>query len=258
MMDVYAIEVSGLSVRIGATLAVNTVTTRFEAGKFYGLVGPNGSGKTSLIKALAGLIMPDAGRISLDGCDVASMTPAQRAALIGYLPQERGVAWDLSALDIVALGASGVARSDAEARAKAVLSQVGMSDMADRGVFSLSGGQRARVLLARLLATQCPVLLLDEPLTALDPAWQRQTLSLLRSMIDKGYTVIASLHDLGLAAQMCDEVRVLHEGQLATSGAPEAVFTPEVLATVFGIRGEMRAEGAHRHLWLDPQPLSLA
>ncbi|MDC7681932.1 ABC transporter ATP-binding protein [Asticcacaulis sp. BYS171W] len=245
------IEVSALEVRIGATVAVASVEARFDAGRLYGVVGPNGSGKTTLIRALTGLLTPEAGEVRVEGHDVASLSLAQRAARIGYLPQERTIAWDLSVAEIVRLGT----KDGNEAVVGEVLTQVGLETLANRGVFSLSGGQRARALLGRLLATRCPVLLLDEPLMALDPAWQRQVLLILKDMAARGHTVIASLHDLGLAAQFCDAVCVMRDGRVAAFGAPEQAFTPEVLAEVFGLSGELRTEAEGLALHLAARPL---
>ncbi|MFT4090897.1 MAG: ABC transporter ATP-binding protein, partial [Asticcacaulis sp.] len=138
--------------------------------------------------------------------------------------------------------------------AEAMLERVGLAALSDQGVFNLSGGQRARVLLARLMATQCPVMVLDEPLAALDPAWQRQVLWLLKQMAAAGHTVIVSLHDIGLAVQMCDEVLVLSEGRLIAQGAPDDVISPQVLRDVFGLSGAVH-EG---HLRVDALPVGLA
>jgi len=246
------IEIKNLSVTLGRTVAVDGLTARFGAGRLYGLVGPNGSGKTTLLKALTGLL-PVTGELRLEGERVAEMSPGQRASRIAYLPQERQVAWNLSAREIVALGAMRRPERERAALAEALLERVGLGERAGQGIFSLSGGQRARVLLARLMATQCPVMVLDEPLAALDPAWQRQVLRVLKQLAAEGHTVIVSLHDLGLSVQMCDEVLVLNAGRLVAQGAPETVICPELLREVFGLSGEVR-DG---HLWVEAMPVGL-
>lgn len=248
------IDMHALSVNLGRTQALRALDTRFEAGRLYGLAGPNGSGKSTLLKAVAGLV-GFTGDIRIAGEALADLPLKARAARIGYLPQERAIAWNLSAQAVVELGLMRRPASERAAVSRSLLERVGMGDHAQTGVFHLSGGQRARVLLARLMATQCPVLLLDEPLAALDPAWQRQILRLLKAMAAQGHTVIVSLHDLGLAAQMCDEVRVLSDGRLVGAGAPEAVFTPALLREVFDLSGEARHEADGVRLWLSPEPV---
>ncbi|MEM9965815.1 MAG: ABC transporter ATP-binding protein [Asticcacaulis sp.] len=246
------IDINSVSVRIGQTMAVDRLSTRFDGGRLYGVIGPNGSGKTTLLKALAGLL-PYEGDIRIAETSLADMSLSQRAAKTGYLPQERMVAWNLSAREIVELGLTGRAVSERAARAEAMLERVGLGACSTQGIFALSGGQKARVLLARLMATQCPVMVLDEPLAALDPAWQRQVLWLLKQLAAEGHTVVVSLHDLGLAVQMCDEVLVLNEGRFVAQGVPEVVISPEVLRDVFGLSGAVR-DG---HLWVEATPVGL-
>lgn len=248
------IVTQSLSVRLGQTEAVRDVSLRFEPGRLYGLVGPNGSGKTTLLRALAGFVVPLAGGVRIDDRALSSLSLSERAARIGYLPQTRSISWDLTVHEIVQLGAQRF--RDAEARAEAALRDVGLSEAAHQRVFSLSGGQKARVLLARLLATDCPVLLLDEPLTALDPAWQRQVLGVLKAAAARGHVVIASLHDLGLAAAFSDAVCVMHDGRVAGFGAPEQVFTPPLLAEVFHLNGGFRASAEGQDLYLAASPVS--
>ncbi|ADU14611.1 ABC transporter ATP-binding protein [Asticcacaulis excentricus] len=248
------IETQSLSVRLAQTEAVSDVSVRFEPGRIYGLVGPNGSGKTTLLRALAGLVAPSEGVVRIDDHALSSLSLSERAARIGYLPQTRSISWDLTVREIVQLGAQRF--RDAEVRAEAALTEVGLSAVAHRRVFSLSGGQAARVLLARLLATDCQVLLLDEPLTALDPAWQRQGLGVLKAAAARGHVVIASLHDLGLAAAFCDSVCVMHDGRMAGSGAPEQAFTPALLAEVFHLNGGFRASDDGPALHLAAHPVS--
>lgn len=249
------IEVHELGVSLGKHQVVSQISMTFKPGQLYGLVGPNGSGKTSLLRAMCGLLPLCAGSVRLSGEDLSRFGGAQRAERIGFLPQERTIAWDLSAHEIARLGAQRF--SDRDARAMNALTRVGLSAQAGQSVFSLSGGQRARVLLARLMATDCPVWLLDEPLTALDPAWQRQIMHLLKTAAaQEGRTVIASLHDLSLAAQTCDQICVLSAGRLVANGAPHTALKTDVLEGVFNLSGQIRSVDGVPVLDLSPHPLT--
>lgn len=249
------IEIDNLSLHVGQTKAIDNVTATFTAGRMHALIGPNGAGKTSLFKALCGLVKPSSGVVRLDGRDLSQLSLAERANVIGYLPQERSIAWDLKAVDIAALGAHGLAPDMAKARAVQELKGVGLADRIEAHVFTLSGGQRARVLLARLLATDAAIYCLDEPLTALDPAWQRRVLQILKGRAAQGRTIIVSLHDIGLAAQFADQLWVLHQGRLMAHGTPEEALSAEVLSHVFGVSGAFSRANETLHLRLDAQAL---
>jgi len=244
-----------VGVRFGGHKVVGGVSVFLAPGRLHVLIGPNGAGKTTLLKAMAALVRAS-GTVLLDDADVAKMSYARRANSIAYLPQDRSIAWDLSAVEIAALGAQHLPPKMARQKAFAELQALGLQEMADRGVFSLSGGQRARVLLARVLAGPAGVLLLDEPLVALDPAWQRQVLARLKQRAMEGATVVLSLHDLHLAAQFADEVLLMHQGRLIAQASPENVFTPNYLAEVFNLKGELVGEGPLRTLRLEPMPLA--
>jgi iron complex transport system ATP-binding protein len=160
-----------------------------------------------------------------------------RARAAGYLPQERRVGWNLAALRIVELGAPDLPEGQAQALASACLARVGLAGFEGRGVLDLSGGERARVLLARLLATRAPLLVADEPTAGLDPDAQFLALDLLAQEAARGAAVVLTLHDLPLAARVCSRLIVLHEGAVAADGPPRAVLTPATLRTVFGLDG---------------------
>ena len=241
-------------VELGGRTVVDAVTTTLAAGRIHVIAGPNGAGKSTLLRAMAALLPLKSGRITADDRDVARLSPSARADLIGYLPQDRSLAWNLAAADVAALGAYHLPPETARQKALAELQTLGLGDVAERGVFTLSGGQRARVLLARLLLSPARTYLLDEPLTALDPAWQRQVLHRLRQRATEGCTVVLSLHDLQLAAQFADDILLMHEGRLVANAAPEAVFTPGVLHTVFNLTGQMVNEGGRRRLDIDIVP----
>lgn len=228
-----------LTARRGAALVLDGASLSVAPGEVLGVVGPNGAGKTSLLKAGLGLMSLEAGEALLAGRLVGELNPVERARLVGYLPQERRLAWNLPAKDVAALGAPDLPPAQAMMVARERLERVGVADLADRGVLDMSGGERARVLLARLLATRAPLLVADEPVAGLDPDAQLLTLDLLRAEAAGGAAVVVTLHDLGLAARSCDRVLVLDHGRVAAQGAPVDALSPAVLARVFRLDGAL-------------------
>ncbi|ESQ76289.1 ABC transporter ATP-binding protein [Asticcacaulis sp. AC402] len=249
------LDLSDVSVILGGDTVVQSVTARLEPGKLYVLVGPNGAGKTTLLKAMASLLRLNAGRVRLNDEDVVTMPPMRRAAHMAYLPQERTIAWDLPSVDVAALGCPHLTPELARQKAFAELQALGLQEVSDRGVFGLSGGQRARVLLARVLVSSADIYLLDEPLIALDPAWQRHVLIRLRERAAEGRTVVLSLHDLHLAAQFADEVMLMHRGQLVKMAGPEIIFSAKHLSEAFNLKGELSIVDGQRMLRLESLPL---
>jgi iron complex transport system ATP-binding protein len=226
-------------VRIGGRTVLDGAGVQARAGEVVGVIGPNGAGKTTLLRAALGLQAMDAGQARLGGRPVGDLSDAGRARLAGYLPQERKVAWNLSALSLASLGAPGQPPARARETAREMLDRVGLLDLADRGALDMSGGERARVLLARLLATRAPLLAADEPAAGLDPDAQLLVLDILRGEARRGAAVVLTLHDLTLAARFCDRLVALHAGRVAAEGAPGAVLSPEGLRAVFGLDGAL-------------------
>lgn len=249
------LKLEQVSVKLGGQTVVREVSAELTPGRLHVLAGPNGAGKSTLLKAMAALVPLAEGQVRLEDRAVAAMTPAIRAGHIAWLPQERGIAWDLSSVEVAALGAQHLSPDLARQRAFTELEALGLQELCDRGVFGLSGGQRARVLLARVLCSPASVLLLDEPLIALDPAWQRQVLLRLKHRAAEGQTIVLSLHDLHLAAQFADDILLMHDGRLKAVGAAEAVFTPQHLREVFNLNGDMSGPPEARTLTLSSQPL---
>lgn len=230
-----ALRLESATARLGGRSVLDAVTLAVAPGELVALVGPNGAGKSSAIRALVGLLPLTAGRAVLGGNDLADLPPRERAARAAYLPQERRIAWNLPAREVAALGAPFLAAGEALARAGEALVEVEADHLADRGVAEMSGGERARVLLARALTTDSAALLVDEPIAGLDPEAQLMVLELLRARANRGQAVLASLHDLPLAARFADRVVVLDKGRVVADRAPLEALTPDVLRGVFGL-----------------------
>jgi iron complex transport system ATP-binding protein len=235
------LSADNLSASLGSRKVLHEISLSLESGHLVALVGPNGAGKTTLLRALAGLI-PSSGTIRIGGEKLASLPLRERAKRFAYLPQGHLVHWPLPARDIVALGryphgATDPARlspKDIDAVVRA-MQAVDVTEFADRRVTELSGGERSRVALARVLAVEAPVILADEPTASLDPRHQIDVMQNLRDVADKGVLVIVVTHDLGLAARFADHVLVLSEGRLASQGAPSEALSDRVMADVFRI-----------------------
>lgn len=239
------LEARSLSVDLGARRALDRIDLSLEPGRLTVIVGPNGAGKTTLLRNLAGLAEPAQGDVVLDGASLAKMRASERARAIAYLPQGGNVAWPLPVASVVALGRlphgetpDGLSDAGREAVASA-LQSVGLRSFAHRPATALSGGERGRVLLARALATQGPVLLVDEPVAALDPRHQLVVLDVLKARARAGATVVAIMHDLTLAARFADDIVLLHQGKIEAFGPPETVLTEARLAATFGIRAQV-------------------
>jgi iron complex transport system ATP-binding protein len=209
-----------------------------------GVVGANGAGKTTLLRAALGLAHLERGRALLAGREVRTLSEPERAALAAYMPQERRVGWNLPAWRVASLGAVHRPPREARERAHAALAQVGLAALAGRGVLDMSGGERGRVLLARLLAARAPLLVADEPGAGLDPDAQLLTLELLRAEAGRGAAVVLTLHDLSLAARACDRLVVLAQGRVVAAAPPRQALTPEVLAQAFALEGRLEETSA--------------
>jgi iron complex transport system ATP-binding protein len=231
----------GLNVTLARRLVLKDVSLALSLGHLVALVGPNGAGKTTLLRALAGLV-PSEGAIEVGGAALSSLTLRERARRFAYLPQGHIVHWPLPARDIVALGRyphgttdpARLTPKDSEAVLRA-MQATDVMEFSERRVTELSGGERSRVALARVLAVEAPVILADEPTASLDPRHQFDVMKSLRASADKGVLVIVVTHDLGLAARFADTVLVLSDGRLVSQGAPAQALSEKVMGDVFRI-----------------------
>lgn len=221
--------------RLGGREVLKAVDLTVAAGELVAVVGPNGAGKSSAIRALGGLLSLTDGEVRLGGAPLSGLSARDRAERVAYLPQERRIAWNLPAIEIAALGAPFLSGGEALAAARAALNEVEAGHLADRGVAEMSGGERARVLLARALATGATGILADEPVAGLDPDAQLLVLERLQARARAGQAVLVSLHDLTLAVRYADRVVVLDQGAVVADAPPLDALTPEIMAQVFGL-----------------------
>lgn len=229
------LTVTDATVRIGGREVVQHASLVVRAGEVVGLVGRNGAGKTSLLRAVVGRLSTVSGEIMLSDQPLDALTAIERAERMAYLPQSRRVAWGVAAWRAAALGAPTLPEQRARILALEALAEVGAAPLADRSVFELSGGEQARVLLARLFVTAAPLLILDEPVASLDPAAQLAIMDCLRRRAEGGAGVLVTLHDLNLALTACDRLLVMDRGRIVADAAPAEALNTERLRDVFGL-----------------------
>jgi len=234
--------VSDVHVRLGDKAVLAGVSATFAQGEVTTIVGPNGAGKSTLLTVLAGLRRADRGRAVLEGGDILALVPRLRAQRVAYLPQIPEVAWAVDVRTLVGLGrtpftgARGLSAADDEAVERA-MELSGVTAMAGRNVTTLSGGERARVLIARALAGEPRWLLADEAMTGLDPGYQLEVAGLFRTMAhERDCGVVVTLHDLHMALRMSDRVIVLAEGRVLADGAPRQALAPDILTQAYGVQ----------------------
>lgn len=228
---------SGLTLIKGGRAVLNGVCGALRSGSVTAILGPNGAGKSSLLHCLAGVETPQSGTVSLGDTAFAALKPRERARYIGFLPQKAEVHWNLSARNLVALGlmAHGEPGRDRQAIETSMIA-TDVAHLADRPVLSLSGGETARVLLARVLAGEPEWLLADEPLASLDPAHQIAVLARLSACAKQGAGVVVVLHDINHAARIANNVLLMKDGALLADGPAAQVLTPELLEAAFAVR----------------------
>lgn len=240
-----------LNVALGNWPVLHDVVFDGERGELLGLIGPNGAGKTTLLRALGGLIAVK-GDIEIEGQLLSGFSRKALARTVAYVGQGHVVHWPLTVEQAVELGRlphrgpSGESEKEGAQAVKRAMQRADVTGLASRNLLSLSEGERARVLLARALAVESPILLVDEPIASLDPYYQLQIMEVLQSYARDGGLVIAVLHDLTLAARFCDQLVLLNQGRVASYGVPEIVLTEETLEKTYRVRA---ARGAHGTGW---------
>lgn len=234
----------------GPRAILQGIDLTLTAGHITAILGPNGAGKSTLLGCLGGLLDPASGSIEVDGVRLEALPARERARRIAFLPQTAVVAWPIDVQTLVGLGRipySGVAsdQQNREAVTRA-MEMTRVSQWADRVVNELSGGERARVLLARVLAGTSQWILADEPFAGLDPAHQLEAAELLRQFAANGGGVVLTVHDLSLAARIADRIVLINEGRVVADGAPETALNAANLRAVYGVETEWLVSRAHR------------
>ncbi len=243
------LKAENANVELGERDALKGVSASFQPGALTGVIGPNGAGKTTLLRALAGLVPIKSGRISLDGEPIDSFERKETARRVGYLAQKQEPAFPFRVDETVMMGRyphQGRLAPETGADRAAVttaLRDVDAAGLADRAINELSGGELQRVLIARTLAAQTPVLLLDEPVANLDVRHCLDILAILRAQASEGRTVVVSAHDLNLAHHYCDHLILLYEGEILAQGDASGVLTPGLIEKAFQVNAEIHTIG---------------
>jgi iron complex transport system ATP-binding protein len=225
-----------------------------EAGDFVGIVGPNGSGKSTLVDLVDGILRPDGGEVLVAGRSTGAYRRRDLARQVALVPQHFDLDFDLAVREVVEMGAychgkEGASCSDA----RQTLARLGVAELADRRFVELSGGEKQLVVLAQALMQEAPLLLLDEPASALDVSHQLRLFDLLRELNGDGLTVLCILHDLNLALHYFDRLLVLSGGEVAAYGPPDEVLRPEILESVYGVRAYMHRHAGRTYLTFSPR-----
>lgn len=243
-----SIRLENVRISLGGREVIRDASAAFTPATLTAIVGPNGAGKSTLARAMLALV-PHEGHVRIDGEDVAGMPRARLAQRVAYLPQGQTLHWPLSVERLVGLGRlphlgpmSRIGAVDAEAIERA-MARADVLPLRDRIATELSGGERARALLARALAVQAPALIADEPLASLDPGHQIDVMALLQAEARSGALVIAVLHDLTMAARYCDRLVLIDQGTIVAAGTPAEVLSAGNLRAVYGIEARLEFGG---------------
>ena len=234
------LQISRLSFAYSKITVLDNISFSAEKGQIVGLLGPNGAGKTTLLKCIGCMLPFKAGEILLDGKDIASLSPRKRAQIVGYVPQSADKGLSARVVDVVMLGRSPYMRFSPTVEDRQIafeaLEQLDLASFAFRDFDELSGGERQRVLMARAVAQQPELLLLDEPTSSLDMKYQLETIRMVRSYAqERKVTVIVTIHDLNLAAALCDHMIMFKLGKCFADGDSEQILTKENVREVYEV-----------------------
>ena len=229
------INIKQLSQPYGLT----NISCQIPKGKLVGIMGANGAGKSTLLKSIAGILPLKQGEIWFDAQPLSKMNATEKSQHIAYLAQNTQIHWDLSVYDVIALGlATPLSKEKERSKIQAFSEKFAVTHLLDKPFQQLSGGEKARVQLARCCIKESPVLLVDEPIAPLDPYYQIDMMEQLQSLTPQ-HTCVVAIHHLSLAYRFCDEVILLHQGKVVAYGETQAVLTAENLAKTFQIQAEI-------------------
>lgn len=250
-----ALRFDDVSVERGGRIVLADASVTFAAGRLTALIGPNGAGKSSLLETAAGLLAPARGTVSLGGRTLPSIGRRALARRRGYLPQRAGVEWPISVERVVALGlapslpAFGGVPAEMRSAIDRALAECDLAGLRDRPATTLSGGELARVMLARAIVGDPELLIVDEPTAGLDPRHALDALGRLRARSDAGRTVILAVHEVELALRFADDIVAVRDGRIAAAGPTAEVMTDTMLGELYGVRARIRRDqdGASVH-----------
>ena len=249
------LEISNLSFQYGKRKIFENVSFELEGGKMLALLGPNGTGKTTLLKSLSGILKPCGGESRLDGENLLKMDIKKKARRVAYVPQNTNSTFPIRVADAVMMGRKPFQRfgqtSEDEKKAFEILEKMELTPFAFKNIGELSGGERQRVFIARALCQEPSLLLLDEPTSSMDLKNQLRTMSLVRKLVDEQQlSVIVSIHDINLSAMYCDSFLMLYEGGIYACGSSETVLTKEHIEQVYGVKTDVKVIDGNRHMVL--------
>ena len=227
---------------VSLTFGLSNISCHISQGKLIGIMGANGAGKSTLLKSIAGILPLTSGEIWLGNCKLSAMSAKQKSEQLAYFAQNTQIHWDLSVYDVIALGLASPTKNE-QAKVRSVSEQFSISHLLEKPFQQLSGGEKARVQLARCCIKQAPLLLADEPIAPLDPYYQIDMMEQLKALTPQKTCVVA-IHHLDLAYRFCDEIILLDKGKILAHGETQAVLNAENLAKAFGVEVKIDKENS--------------